>query len=96
MYKFIYHFARDKSNKNMQTDMAVDLWELLLSGRCRFLASWIEFLHGDKKDIKAVPKDTWDMLYELVETTKGDLANFVDDNSWPPIIDQFIALQPAK
>jgi DCN1-like protein 1/2 len=91
MYKFIYHFARDKANKNMQMEMAVDLWELLLAGKCKFLPLWIEFLQNEKKDQKAVPKDTWDMLYELIETTKGDLSSFVDDGTWPPIIDQFAA-----
>lgn len=96
MYKFIYHFARDKSNKNMQTEMAVDLWELLLSGKSKFLPLWIEFLQSEKKDQKAVPKDTWDMLYELIETTKGDMNSFVDDGTWPPIIDQFAAFFNAK
>jgi sigma54-dependent transcription regulator len=30
MYKFVYDFARDKSFKNLQAEVALDLWELLL------------------------------------------------------------------
>lgn len=29
------------------------------------------------------------MLLEVIEQTKGDFANFVDDGAWPSIIDQF-------
>lgn len=90
MYKYVYNYARDKSKKNMQVEMAVDLWELLLAPRCSFLPLWVDFLQTEKKDQVAIPADTWNMLLELVDGTKGDLANFVDDGTWPPIIDQFI------
>lgn len=40
--------------------------------------------------IKALPRDTWDLFYELVKTTNGDLKNFVDDGSWPSLIDEFV------
>ena len=29
------------------------------------------------------------MLYELIEQTGGDFANYVDDGAWPVLIDQF-------
>lgn len=96
MYKFVYNFARDKSKRNMATDLAIDLWELLLSSRCRFLSDWVEFLQTDLKDQIVIPVDSWNMLLELVETTKGDMNTFVDDGSWPPIIDQFAAFYTKK
>jgi DCN1-like protein 1/2 len=37
MYKFVYDFARDKSFKNLQIEVALDLWELLLQSKCKFL-----------------------------------------------------------
>jgi len=96
MYKFVYNFARDKANKNMSVEMAVDLWELLISSRCRFLPAWVEFLQTDLKDQIVIPADSWNMLLELIETTKGDMNTFVDDESWPPIIDQFVAFYIKK
>lgn len=67
MYKYVYNFARDKSKKNMQVEMAIDLWELLLSSKCKFLVDWVEFLQSEKKDQVAIPADTWNMLLELVD-----------------------------
>lgn len=87
MYKFVYDFARDKSYPNLQMDMAVDLWESLIASKCRFYGDWIEFLRTEKKDQMVVPRDTWNMLLELINATEGDLAKFQDDGSWPPIID---------
>ena len=50
MYKFVFDFARDQSFKNMQIEMAIDLWELLLSSKCRFLPDWVDFIKQEKKD----------------------------------------------
>lgn len=96
MYKYVYNYARDKSKKNMQVEMAIDLWELLLASKCSFLPIWVEFLQTEKRDQVAIPADTWNMLLELIDGTKGNLANFVDDGTWPPIIDQFIAYVGKK
>ena len=96
MYKYVFNFARAKSYKNLQIDMAIDLWEVLIANKCRFFADWVEFLRTEKKDQQAVPKDTWDMFLEVVDSTKGDIANFVDDGTWPPIIDQFIIFYNKK
>ena len=54
MYKFVYDFARDKSFKNLQMEVALDLWELLLQSKCRFLSDWTEFLRNEKKDLQVV------------------------------------------
>ena len=89
MYKFIYDFARDKAFKNLQMESALDLWELLLQSKCKFLADWLDFMRNEKKDLQVVQKDTWNMFLELIETTGGDFAKFQDDGTWPPIIDQF-------
>lgn len=51
MYKFVYDFARDKAFKNLQLEVALDLWELLLLSKCKFLSDWIEFLRNEKKDL---------------------------------------------
>ena len=96
MYKFVFDFARDKTFKNLQVEMAFDLWELLIGAKARFLKDWVQFLQAEKTDQKVVTKDTWNMLLELVEQTRGDLANFVDDGTWPPLIDQFVEYHTRK
>lgn len=96
MYKFVFNYARDKAYKNLQIDLAIDLWELLVGGRAKFYGDWVEFLRTEKKDQLVITKDTWDMFYEMIEMTKGDIANFVDDGTWPPIIDAFVAYYNKK
>ncbi len=89
MYKFVFDFARDKSFKNLNIEVAIDLWDLLLSTKCNFLSVWTEFLKNEKKDQLVIPKDTWNMLLELIVQTDGNFSSFQDDGTWPPMIDQF-------
>ena len=54
--------------------------------------TWCRFLQEKKanKSLIVVPKDVWDMFYELVKSTKGDLKNFEDDGAWPTLFDEFV------
>lgn len=36
-------------------------------------------------------KDTWDLFYDLVKQTRGEIGNFEDDGCWPALIDDFVA-----
>jgi hypothetical protein len=65
-FKYVFDFAKEPGFKNLSTETAVSLWELLLSSRCKFLQDWIEFMSIEKKDMLVIPKDTWTMLYELI------------------------------
>ncbi len=89
LYKWSFEFAKDPGFKNLNIDTAIAMWQLLLSDKCKFLDHWIAFYQNDKKEVQVVQKDTWTMLLELIEATKGDFNNFVDDGCWPSIIDQF-------
>ena len=96
LYKFVYDFTREEGYKNFSTETAIGLWELLLSDKCKFLKLWIDFFQTEKKDQAVVSKDTWNMFFELIEQTKGDFANYVDDGAWPVIIDQFYEFYQSK
>jgi len=88
MYKFVFDFARDKSFKNLNSEVAKDLWELLLSDKCKFFDTWIKFLSESQK-LQVITKDTWNTFYDLINACQGDFNNFVDDGTWPSIIDAF-------
>lgn len=47
----------------------------------------------EKKEIIVVTRDTWDLFYDFVKQTRGNLANFEDDGAWPVMIDEFVASQ---
>jgi hypothetical protein len=54
------------------------LWNILLGDRCPFLPLWCDFLTESEK-VEAISKDTWYMLYDFIDQTKGDINNYVDD-----------------
>jgi len=67
-----------------------------LSGdKCKFFESWEKFLMEKHKQGKLIvlERDCYNMFYDLVKATKGDMANFaaVDDGTWPPLFDEFAA-----
>ena len=65
---------------------------MFLGKKCKFMDTWCRFLQEKKanKSLIVVPKDVWDMFYELVKSTKGDLKNFEDDGAWPTLFDEFV------
>jgi len=67
MYQFVFDFARDKTHRNLDTDLAIDLWEMLLGNKCKFIGDWIAFLRTEKKELIVMTKDNWNMVLELVE-----------------------------
>ena len=92
MYKFVFGFACEKGFKNVEVESAIALWDLLIGKqRCKFLDIWGKFLTDKvtKKELTVVTKDTWDLFYDLVQQTNGNMANFEDDGCWPVLIDQF-------
>lgn len=90
LYKYTHAFATEKGFKNVDKETACALWQLFLGDRCPFLGKWEKFLLEEKSDLKVITKDNWELFYDLVKQTKGDLNNFVDDGAWPSLFDEFI------
>ncbi len=88
--------AHDPGFKTANIETAIALWELFLTEKCRFMKEWIKFIQKKEEDgLKAISKDVWEMLYELIDQTDGDIKKFVDDGSWPVLIDEFVAFASA-
>ena len=91
VYKFAYSFAANATGfRTVDVEMCCDLWDLLFGAQCKFLGKWKDFLTKEKKELNAVPQDTWNLFINLVTSTKGDLKNFEDDGAWPSLVDEFI------
>ena len=92
LYKFAFGFATEPGKKNVEIQTALALWDLFLGSRCSFLEKWKDFLCGkeDRKELIVVTKDVWELFYDLVKQTKGQIQNFEDDGAWPVIVDEFI------
>ena len=96
LYRYTYGFALQRGMKQIEMESACALWEMFLNDRCGFVGEWILFLQTEKKNLNAVTKDTWDLFYDLVKQTKGDIKNFVDDGAWPSLVDAFIIWREKK
>ena len=92
MYKFAFGFAKEKDKRNVDCELACALWDLLIGSKCQFLTQWKAFVMGKKErgEQLVVTRDTWDLFYDLIKQTNGNIANFVDDGAWPSMIDQFV------
>lgn len=92
LYKFTFNFAQEKDLRNVETELACNLWELLLSPKCQFMEKWKTFIMGKKDNagLNVITKDTWDLFYDLVKETGGKIENFEDNGAWPILIDEFV------
>lgn len=66
LYKYTFGYATEKGFKNVEVETACALWELLLKDQCGFLDKWISFFKDEKKELKVVTKDTWDLFFDFI------------------------------
>ena len=99
MYNYVFAFACDKGMKSLDVESANAMWDMLIGDkRCKFMGKWQTFLNEkvEKKELNTVSKDTWELFYDLTETTGGDFSKFEDDGAWPVLIDQFYEYMSKK
>ena len=87
----MFVISLDEAQKQLAKEMAAELWKLLLPlyGNDALADNWINFVenHCPKK---AITKDVWNMVFELVVSTEPDLSNYDEDGAWPVLIDDFV------
>ena len=93
LYKWAFAFATEHGKKNVEIATAIALWGLFLGSKCKFLEKWGVFLEGkeERKELIVITRDVWDLFYDLVKQTSGNMENFEDDGAWPVLIDEFVA-----
>ena len=90
IYNYIFIFTRESGCRNLNLEIAIAMWRLLLLDKFPFIEKWIEFLEnrGKRYDIS---KDTWEMLLDFLEIMQRDGISGYDANSaWPTLIDEFV------
>eukprot|EP00037_Helgoeca_nana_P015154 m.141857 g.141857 ORF g.141857 m.141857 type:complete len:262 (+) comp22887_c0_seq1:2127-2912(+) len=89
IYTFTYDWAKEEGQKSLQLEMAVGLWQLLLTGKFALLDDWTTFV-TEHAENRPVPKDVWNMLLDFATEVKSDLSNYDPYGSWPTMIDEFV------
>ncbi|ORZ33216.1 Cullin binding-domain-containing protein [Catenaria anguillulae PL171] len=92
VYEFTYTFSREEGQKSLNVETAVALWELLLTGRWKYIDDWLAFITANCK--RSIPKDTWNVLLEFTQLTSLD--DFDPLASWPSLIDDFVEYYKHK
>jgi len=86
----LFERFKDPNLLTMHTQVALELWRLVLEGKCHFLANWINFL--TQKKVLVIDRDQWNQFMILARDYE-DLQRFVNrpPSSVNELIDSFIA-----
>uniref|UniRef100_K3W7W8 Defective in cullin neddylation protein n=1 Tax=Globisporangium ultimum (strain ATCC 200006 / CBS 805.95 / DAOM BR144) TaxID=431595 RepID=K3W7W8_GLOUD len=95
-YSFCFGFSKEPGQKSLGIDIAVPMWELLLSTRFEKLTSqWLAFL-DEKKPCKGVTRDTWDLLFDFFNKVHESYDNYDENEAWPVLIDDYMTWIETK
>jgi len=95
LYRFTFKFGLDSSSgqRILPVDMAVSLWALVFSqSEPLILKRWIHFLDNHPQ-VRGIPRDTWNMFLNFVETVGTDLSHYDDTEAWPSLFDDFVEFE---
>lgn len=93
LYRFTFKFGLDATTgqRALPSDMASCLWKLVFSVRePPILERWLAFLDAHRTQVRAIPRDTWNMFLNFADAVGDDLSSYDDTEAWPSLFDDFV------
>jgi len=95
LYRFTFKFGLDSTSgqRILPIEMAVSLWLLVFSqSEPPILKKWLHFLEKHPQ-VRGIPKDTWNMFLNFINTVGNDLTQYDDTEAWPSLFDDFVEFE---
>lgn len=73
VYIFTFKYSLEDHQKSLPIEVALQLWEILLSGKFDLIQNWLGFLRDYKK---AISKDTWNLFLEFCTSPESSIENY--------------------
>ncbi|MCO5581257.1 hypothetical protein L7F22_035135 [Adiantum nelumboides] len=87
-YVFVFFICRERGQKSLAVDTAVEAWRLSMTGCFRLLEQWCAFVKRHQRH--AISEDTWKQLLEFSQNVNDDLSNYDPEGAWPVLVDDFV------
>lgn len=89
LYTWMFDYLKEGSRKSIDKEVAIYVWNVVLSGRFHLLSKWTHFVQHNDTSI-VVKKDLWQCLFDFAVEMSPDLSNYDRDaGAWPMAIDSF-------
>jgi len=91
-YKWVFqHVKEDEKKKTIPTNLATQLWKIVLGSKQKELVLLEKWLIWCEKaeDFKVVNRDVWEQVYDFLRETK-DVKSYDDSGAWPSQVDEFM------
>jgi len=95
-YMFSYALAKPEQSKNMDMEISVALWSVLLAPKYPIMAEVLLFINNNLESYKATNKDLWSMMLEFCQTIDPNLQDYEADGAWPTLLDDFVSSKKAS
>jgi DCN1-like protein 3 len=93
LYRFTFKFGLDPDQRILPAEIAICLWRLVFSqNQPHILERWLLFLDRHPH-VRGIPRDTWNMFLNFVETVGDDLGSYDDAEAWPSLFDDFVEFE---
>jgi DCN1-like protein 4/5 len=96
LYKFSYVLAKPEQSKNMDMEISLALWSVLLAPKYPIMDEVLQFINNNLERYKATNKDLWSMMLEFCQSVNPNLQDYEADGAWPTLLDDFVSSKSSE